>query len=438
MDVAKEAVTGILDLLAPEDRVSIVLFSTNACDPLSLTPVNCLDVNATKSDFLKDVSATDSTNMQAGFDLATQQLTNCSECMAAGLDNAENRIIMITDAQPNTGDWSEEGLLDIMSSNADRNIFATIIGVGLDFNTELIEGISKVKGANYYSIHTPGEFQRRLVTDFDYAVNPLVFDLELSIDPDSLQGPNETQGWRILHVYGSPNPNDTAYAALGGNGTVSRVNTLFPSPKTEEGVKGGVVLLRMGAPVDGPNAVPLGLQVTYSDRKGEQHASQRTVALPQQVLGGTQGYYQSTGVRKAVLLSRYTDLVRNWLIDEWPKINGTGDRTVIVPQSLCRAFPSEFCLAVQANETYGVTQAAEGCQLESWIVPDGCILPTPVPVIIELNQWERQSQNLTGHVPPPAKTSMQEFLPYIESEIQALGDSSLNQEVEILNKIIAA
>lgn len=29
-------------------------------------------------------------------------------------------------------------------------------GVGLDFNTELIEEISKVRGANYYSVHSPG------------------------------------------------------------------------------------------------------------------------------------------------------------------------------------------------------------------------------------------------------------------------------------------
>lgn len=29
-------------------------------------------------------------------------------------------------------------------------------GVGLDFNTELVEAISKVKGANYLSVQTPG------------------------------------------------------------------------------------------------------------------------------------------------------------------------------------------------------------------------------------------------------------------------------------------
>lgn len=30
-------------------------------------------------------------------------------------------------------------------------------GVGLDFNTELIEAITKTKGCNYFSVHSPGE-----------------------------------------------------------------------------------------------------------------------------------------------------------------------------------------------------------------------------------------------------------------------------------------
>ena len=28
--------------------------------------------------------------------------------------------------------------------------------MGLDFNTELVEAIGKVKGANYFSVHSPG------------------------------------------------------------------------------------------------------------------------------------------------------------------------------------------------------------------------------------------------------------------------------------------
>ena len=61
-----------------------------------------------------------------------------------------------------------------------------------------------------------------------------------------------------------------------------------------------------------------------------------------------------------------------------------------------------------------------------------------MPVIIELGQWERQSVNLTGHVNAGAKQAMTEFLPYMEGEIAALGDQTLQQEVDLLNTIVAA
>lgn len=47
--VAKEVLTGILDLLGPQDRLGIVLFSDSACAPLPLTPLNCTDIPAVKA-----------------------------------------------------------------------------------------------------------------------------------------------------------------------------------------------------------------------------------------------------------------------------------------------------------------------------------------------------------------------------------------------------
>jgi Ca-activated chloride channel family protein len=43
-----------------------------------------------------------------------------------------------------------------------------------------------------------------------------VFDLSLAVDPGSLVA----QGWRVLHVYGSPDPNTTA---LSSNGSIIKV-----------------------------------------------------------------------------------------------------------------------------------------------------------------------------------------------------------------------
>ena len=48
MDVAKEVVQGILDLMAPQDSVGIVLFSNDACAPLQLSPMRCIDIASVK------------------------------------------------------------------------------------------------------------------------------------------------------------------------------------------------------------------------------------------------------------------------------------------------------------------------------------------------------------------------------------------------------
>ena len=80
---------------------------------------------------------------------------------------------------PNYGTISEEDLLSYIKDNADIGIYTTFIGVGVDFNTKLIEEISDVKGANYYSVHNSMEFKERMREQFIYMVTPLVFDLSL-------------------------------------------------------------------------------------------------------------------------------------------------------------------------------------------------------------------------------------------------------------------
>lgn len=57
-----------------------------------------------------------------------------------------------------------------------------------------------------------------------------------------------------------------------------QVSTLFPSPETQEGVKGGVVLLRLQPPAAADT--PLTLSVSWEDRAGARGAANRTVALP--------------------------------------------------------------------------------------------------------------------------------------------------------------
>lgn len=70
---------------------------------------------------------------------------------------------------------------------------------------------------------SPGEFQKRLVSQFNYSVTPLVFDLTLEIQ--SPLGLASEDGWRILQAYGSPNNDSTLtpdgkILSVGGRGVV--------------------------------------------------------------------------------------------------------------------------------------------------------------------------------------------------------------------------
>ena len=70
---------------------------------------------------------------------------------------------------------------DTLNFNTAAKSYATFIGIGVDFNSELVESISKIRGANYYSVHSAEEFKKRLDDEFEFMVTPLVFGLTLKL-----------------------------------------------------------------------------------------------------------------------------------------------------------------------------------------------------------------------------------------------------------------
>lgn len=60
--------------------------------PLCTTPRPQID---------RDVADTSGTNLASGIDAATQEMKGCRACMEADRSSTENRVILITDAQPN-------------------------------------------------------------------------------------------------------------------------------------------------------------------------------------------------------------------------------------------------------------------------------------------------------------------------------------------------
>jgi Ca-activated chloride channel family protein len=368
MKIATESVTLLLDHLDEDDRFGIVLFNDGAHLAQPMSRVGDTDMREIKRNIL-ETFANGGTTMSAGMQKGTSLFDEFAE---ADQYEYENRIIFITDAMPNQGETSEQGLLGMTEENANRRIHTTFIGVGVDFNTELVEYITKIRGANYYSVHSAKQFKDRMDEGFDYMVTPLVFNLQLQLD---------AQGYEIEKVYGSPESNEAT-------GELMKVNTLFPS-KTEGGeTKGGLVLLKLRKTA--PVAV-LRLKVSYEDRMGNTDGDETAIDLEAR----DAEFFDNTGIRKGVLLSRYADLMKNWVVDE-RRSQAIGEPT------------------------------APSVDFETGIV-------VPEPIGASLGQWERQSTPL--RVSGIYKELFREFHVHFKSEMEAIGDDTLSQELDILDKL---
>ena len=370
MQIANESVNVLINNLKDDDRFGMVLFDDSAYLGKPLNLVSNTDMDAIKNHIL-EINAMGGTNFDAGYKKATELFKDYKN---SDSDEYENRIIVITDAMPNYGDTSEDGLLAKVRSNSNDGIYTTFIGVGVDFNTKLIEEITDVKGANYYSVHNSQEFKERMGEQFEYMVTPLVFDLNLDLQSDS---------YKIEAVYGSDTKNIES-------GNIMKVNTLFPSKTTSTGeVKGGVVLLKLKKiKEDGEGTIKL--NVSYKDRNGQSFENSQEVKFEKK-----DEFYDNTGIRKAIVLVRYANTLKNWILYE----RSENDKFIITSRT-------------------GIVD----CNL---VVDD---------VVKLLGENERVSTSLS--VSKNYKNIFEKLRKYIKYEMDEIKDETLNQEIEILDKLI--
>jgi Ca-activated chloride channel family protein len=360
VEIAREVVASMTERLRPDDRFGMVVYESQSSVAKPLREVERTDMAAIRG-HIRELEAGGGTRLSAGLDDAVELLAEVTDDDETG--EREHRTIVLTDAMPNLGDTDDGGLQGRLESAAERDVHATFVGVGVDFNTELVDAITAVRGANYYSVHSERQFEERLNEEFRYMVTPLAYDLSVELRGES---------YEIEQVYGSSAAEDSTADLL-------RANTLFPSPTEDGRTRGGVILAKLASVGTGPAR----LVATWENRDGSTGRSTARFAFPD----GEATAYAGGGVRKAVLLTRYADLLKSWTVDQRERAG--------------------------EPETDGIR------------VPD---YPER-----RLGEWERQSRDLA--VSEAYRERFREFLAYFRRERQALGDDRLEQEVEVLERL---
>ncbi len=294
IDVASESLLTLLDQLKHGDNFGLVLFDDTAEVKRDLMPFN-----EEEEDLRRQISRIEDgggTNWSRGYRKALSMFDRHRGKDSTGYkEDYENRIVFITDAMPNQGELRPEGLFGMTSSASQKGIHTSFIGVGLDFNTDLVEHVSKIEGANYYSVHSSREFRKRMGEEFEYMVTPLAYDLDLRLD---------SPHYKVMDVYGSPEANKST-------GQLIKVNTLFPSASKAGKNKGGIILVKLKRTVSrSRKAEPIRLTVSYRDGDGQYFENRQHISFR-----GDKPFYDNSGIRKGILLTDYVSLLKDWMSD---------------------------------------------------------------------------------------------------------------------------
>jgi Ca-activated chloride channel family protein len=143
LEKTKQAAMQLVDRLAPNDIFSLVVFSDKA---QVLVPAQKVEDKDALKEKIESIEAGGSTALYAGVKMGADQLPEFFS------GKRINRVILLSDGLANVGPSSTRELRRLGSDLSERGISVTTIGVGDDYNEDLMAGLAEASDANYYYV----------------------------------------------------------------------------------------------------------------------------------------------------------------------------------------------------------------------------------------------------------------------------------------------
>lgn len=174
IEMAKRAAARAFESLRPEDRVSIISYSSSAATLLPLTPVHQV---RNPSYYINRIHANGGTAIYAGVNLAAAELRPM-----LGDSQGMNRILLLSDGLANEGPSSVRDFQLLGQSLSREGITVSTIGLGLDYNEDLMAGLSAAGQGNIYFVETANDLPRIFDTELGDAASLVARDAVIEIE----------------------------------------------------------------------------------------------------------------------------------------------------------------------------------------------------------------------------------------------------------------
>lgn len=182
----KVGLHALIDGLRDEDRLAVVEFDDEADIVAPFAPA--LDRPSLHA-VVERMQPAGATNIHDGLRLGFVLLGD------APPSERQNRVILLSDGLATAGDTSQTSIMQMARGFVERGIGLTTIGVGADFDVNLMRGLAEQGAGNFYFLEDAAAATEVFTDELDYFMQPIALDVQL----EAVASP----GYRFGEVVGS-------------------------------------------------------------------------------------------------------------------------------------------------------------------------------------------------------------------------------------------
>lgn len=171
---AREATAYCIDQLLPSDRLSVVIFDNTV---EVLIPSQLAENKVQLKGLLREVYARNSTALHEAWVRGGMQV---SEHLT---DGAINRVVLITDGLANEGLTNVDLIVSQVRGLSDRGVSTSSIGIGDDFNEDLLIPMASAGGGNSWHVKTADDMQRIFAVELEGLIAQVAHTVTLGLVP---------------------------------------------------------------------------------------------------------------------------------------------------------------------------------------------------------------------------------------------------------------
>jgi Ca-activated chloride channel family protein len=172
MENARRGAIEVVKRLTAEDTFSLIVYDSTA---RVLIPAQSAADRDALIEAISSINACGSTALYDGVRLGAEELRKDRS------DNRDRRIILLSDGLANVGPSSTSAVAGLGKSLAGEGIVITTVGVGLDYNEDLMTTLADVSRGNAYFAKGSGDLTEIFVREIGDTLNVAAKDVHIAV-----------------------------------------------------------------------------------------------------------------------------------------------------------------------------------------------------------------------------------------------------------------